>query len=192
VSVAQIGPVHVPQSAPPPDLTPVPAVPQSAPPTRVVSAGFWLRGAAFLIDTMILSVPFAVCALLYPSKLIIFPAETAQSAGALPNFALADFLSQLPRLTAIGFLFVFFVGWAYYAWFESSPWQGTPGKRLLGLYVTDMRGRPVTFWRASARYLGRRVTDYTLLVGYILAGFTEKKQALHDLIASCLVLRRQK
>jgi uncharacterized RDD family membrane protein YckC len=191
VSVAQIGPVHVPQTAPLPDLIRAPAAAPIAAAATRVNAGFWLRAVAFLIDTIILAIPFAVCAVLYPSRLVIFPQGGAPSGAEFPKGNLQDILSQIPHLTAIGFLFVFFVGWAYYGWFESSLWQATPGKRIIGLYVTDLSGRPITFWRASARYLGRRVSDYTFLVGYILAGFTERKQALHDLIASCLVLRRR-
>ena len=77
--------------------------------------------------------------------------------------------------------------WLYYALFESSSWQATPGKSLLGLYVTDLQGRPITFARATIRHFAKIISSLTFLVGYILAGFTEKKQALHDMIASCLV-----
>lgn len=144
-----------------------------------VYAGFWLRAVAFIIDTLILSVPFTIGAMAYPDKLMVFPTETDPFPMSLPHFTLE------------GFLLLFFAMWIYYALFEASSWQGTPGKKLLGLYVTDMNGRPLTLWRASGRYLGRKVSDLTFLVGYILAGFTEKKQALHDLISGCLVLRRR-
>ena len=89
------------------------------------------------------------------------------------------------------FLVAILGGWLYYAYFESSAWQGTPGKRVLNLYVTDMNGNPVTFGRASGRFFARLITRLIPLgIGYILAGITEKKQALHDMIAACLVLRR--
>ena len=61
----------------------------------------------------------------------------------------------------------------------------------LGLTVTDMRGRRVTFGRASGRFFAKMITGLIpLCIGYIMAGFTEKKQALHDMIASCLVLKK--
>jgi uncharacterized RDD family membrane protein YckC len=61
----------------------------------------------------------------------------------------------------------------------------------LGLSVTDMQGRRITFARASARFFAKIVTNLIpLFIGYIMAGFTARKQALHDMIASCLVLRR--
>ena len=58
------------------------------------------------------------------------------------------------------------------------------------LYVADLSGKRVTFVRAAARNLARSISNLTFLVGYLVAGFTEKKQALHDILASCLVLRR--
>jgi uncharacterized RDD family membrane protein YckC len=82
------------------------------------------------------------------------------------------------------------ITWIYYASFESSSWQATPGKRVLRLYVTDLLGRQITFSRATIHNIGRMISEMTFLVGYIPAGFTEKKQALHDIIARCLVLRR--
>ena len=81
-------------------------------------------------------------------------------------------------------------GWLYYAYFESSEWQGTVGKKVMNLVVTDLEGNRLTFGRASGRYFARYITKLIPLgIGFILAGITEKKQALHDMIASCLVLR---
>ncbi len=74
--------------------------------------------------------------------------------------------------------------------FEASAWQATPGKRILRLYVTDLNGQRVTFARAAARNFAKIISSLTFLVGYLVAGFTEKKQALHDILAGCLVLRR--
>ncbi len=74
---------------------------------------------------------------------------------------------------------------------ESSSYQGTLGKMALGLIVTDLQGRRVTFGRASGRFFAKIITGLIpFALGYIMAGFTEKKQALHDMIASCLVLRK--
>jgi uncharacterized RDD family membrane protein YckC len=74
---------------------------------------------------------------------------------------------------------------------ESSSHQGTLGKMALGLIVTDLEGRRINFARASGRYFAKIITGLIPLgIGYMMAGFTEKKQALHDMIASCLVLRK--
>jgi uncharacterized RDD family membrane protein YckC len=83
------------------------------------------------------------------------------------------------------------LGWLYYAGMESSEHQGTLGKMALGLVVTDINGQRLSFGRASGRFFARIITSFVPLgIGFIMAGFTEKKQALHDMIASCLVLRK--
>jgi uncharacterized RDD family membrane protein YckC len=86
---------------------------------------------------------------------------------------------------------VLVLSWLYFAGMESSEHQGTLGKMALGLVVTDMNGLRISFARASGRFFAKIITGLVpLYIGYIMAGFTEKKQALHDMIASCLVLRK--
>jgi uncharacterized RDD family membrane protein YckC len=80
--------------------------------------------------------------------------------------------------------------WLYSSVLESSPWQATIGKVVLRLYVSDREGRRVTLGRAMCRNLAKCLSNLTLGIGYVLCGFTKKKQALHDILASCLVLRR--
>jgi uncharacterized RDD family membrane protein YckC len=81
--------------------------------------------------------------------------------------------------------------WLYHALMESSEWQATLGKKALGLVVTDLAGQRVSFGRSTGRHFGKIITNMVpLLIGYIMAGFTAKKQALHDMLAGCLVLRR--
>ncbi len=81
--------------------------------------------------------------------------------------------------------------WLYFAYLESGEKQGTWGKQMLGLYVTDLAGNRISFGRASGRFFAKIITGLIPLgIGYIMAGITERKQALHDMIASCLVLRR--
>jgi uncharacterized RDD family membrane protein YckC len=73
---------------------------------------------------------------------------------------------------------------------ESSSWQATLGKKVLNLRVTDLYGAPVSFSRATGRHFGKLITGLIPLgVGFMLAGLTERRQALHDMLASCLVLR---
>jgi uncharacterized RDD family membrane protein YckC len=73
---------------------------------------------------------------------------------------------------------------------ESSQYHATLGKMLLGLIVTDDQGRPITFGRATGRFFSKLISRFTLGIGYIMAGFTQRKQALHDLIANTLVVRK--
>lgn len=81
--------------------------------------------------------------------------------------------------------------WIYEAAMESSSKQATIGKMALGLKVTDMEGRRISFARASGRHFAKFISGMILLVGYIMAGFTQRKQALHDMIAGTLVQRTQ-
>ena len=105
----------------------------------------------------------------------------------------ADFFRHLMvGLPVASILFLGFVFnllyWFYFALFESSPRQATPGKMMLGLFVTDMHGRRITFGRAFGRTIGKILSQMFCWLGYILALFTARKQALHDLMASTLVL----
>ena len=73
--------------------------------------------------------------------------------------------------------------WLYYALLESSSWQATVGKKALGLEVTDLEGRRISFGRATGGFFGKIISAMILYIGFIMAGFTEKKQALHDMMA---------
>jgi uncharacterized RDD family membrane protein YckC len=155
----------------------------------VAYAGFWLRFVAFLIDGVISS---------FLSLILLIPLFILTGAGAaLSRIGSGEDISDdVAAFVGVGFvlgLIVITVGvrWLYYALSESSSWQGTLGKKMLNLTVTDLSGQPISFARASGRYFSKFITNLIpLAIGYILAGFTEKKQAIHDMIASCLVLRK--
>jgi uncharacterized RDD family membrane protein YckC len=97
-----------------------------------------------------------------------------------------DLMEKLLPAALVGVV----LGWLYYALLESSPWQGTLGKKALNLAVTDLEGRRISFLRATGRHFAKLLSWFTLAIGFILAGLTAKKQALHDIIADCLVIRR--
>lgn len=82
------------------------------------------------------------------------------------------------------------LGWLYFAGMESSSRQATLGKSVLGIYVTDLNGNRISFLRATGRYFAKILSAIILFIGYIMAAFTERKQALHDMLASTLVLDR--
>ncbi|PCI24877.1 hypothetical protein COB57_03855 [Candidatus Peregrinibacteria bacterium] len=103
--------------------------------------------------------------------------------------------SMAPAGIAIAFAILMFlvqvlVPYIYYAKMESSENQATLGKMALGMKVTDMNGKRISFGRASGRYWGKILSGLTILIGYIMAGFTDKKQALHDMMAGCLVVNK--
>ncbi|PYS54399.1 MAG: hypothetical protein DMG13_08570 [Acidobacteria bacterium] len=95
-------------------------------------------------------------------------------------------------LTAItagaGIVAVVFGPWIYEAWMLSSGWQATVGKRALGMVVTGLDGRRISFARATGRHFAKYISALILFIGFIMAAFTAKKQALHDMIAETLVI----
>lgn len=77
----------------------------------------------------------------------------------------------------------------YGALMEASALQATLGKLAIGLRVTDKRGKRCSMWLAIQRNLFKIASVGTLGVGFAMAGWTKRKQALHDLIARCYVLQ---
>jgi uncharacterized RDD family membrane protein YckC len=140
-------------------------------------AGFWLRFAAWIIDWLINFV-----ASLFIRGIAGFMMGVGMSAGSSPNQAI--FVSGMT--SAVGLI----IGWLYYALMESSSMQGTVGKLALSIKVTDMEGNRVSFGRATGRYFGRIISGLIVCVGFFMAGFTERKQALHDIMANTLVVRK--
>src|SRR5271154_2698378 len=151
-------------------------------------AGFWLRLLAYLIDHVVLGVVFGVVVLLAIAAIGIGYFRSIIQGLRENN---GEFPFELVSMILMAILVAMAFSWIYHAWMESSQYQGTLGKMALGLIVTDMNDRPITFARASGRFFARIISNLIPLeLGYIMAGFTEKKQALHDMIASCLVLRK--
>ena len=154
-----------------------------------VYAGFWLRFVAFVIDAFIVgcAILLLLVPLLFLTGLAANLEALAQSRGQ-PNPAIVGGLIAVIVLFA---LVAVLVRWLYHAYLESGENQATWGKQALGIYVTDLTGNRITFGRASGRFFAKIISGMIpLAIGYIMAGFTDRKQALHDMIASCLVLRR--
>lgn len=92
-----------------------------------------------------------------------------------------------PILAAFGMLVVV-IPWLYFAGFESSRSQATPGKVLMHLIVTDLQGGKPSFARTTLRFFGKFISTLIIFIGFIMIGFTKKRQGLHDKIAGTLVL----
>jgi uncharacterized RDD family membrane protein YckC len=165
-----------------------------APQPGVAYAGFWLRLVAAIIDGLIISIPLAP---VYIFVFIGFFKNTQDLQNLQDPTMVWTILGPKMFLFFILGIVAVIVNWIYHALFESSTWQGTPGKKALGLIVTDLEGRRISFPRASGRFFaGRGATIIPSLGGLyylidcICIGFTDRKQALHDMIANTLVLRR--
>ncbi|MCD6202665.1 MAG: RDD family protein [Bacteroidales bacterium] len=151
-------------------------------------AGFWLRFVAYLIDYFILQFAGFILSLPFIGGIIL-------SAIKLENNPLNEGLTFLGVAGIFGFVLLIvlinlLLGWLYFAFMQSSRAQATLGKMALNLIVTDLEGNRITFGRATARYFSKIISNMTLYIGYVLAGLTEKKQALHDMIAGTLVMKK--
>jgi len=80
------------------------------------------------------------------------------------------------------------VTFLYYGLFESSAAQATPGKQLLGMRVTGLKGERLSTARAWLRQAGKIVTLAMSGLGYLPALFTVKAQTVHDIFAGTLVV----
>jgi uncharacterized RDD family membrane protein YckC len=93
--------------------------------------------------------------------------------------------------TFFAVIFVVVSLWLYFALLESSPRQGTLAKMLLRERVTDLDGNRITFERASVRHFAMYMSLVTpLLIGFLMAFWTKRRQALHDYVSSTLVTKQ--
>jgi uncharacterized RDD family membrane protein YckC len=155
-------------------------------------AGFWLRVVAAIIDGLIIGIPFVVIAVVIFASALPMIRNFGSEPNPNPFLLISLFFPRLLLLAALGLVGT----WLYWSLLESSSWQATLGKKALGLYVTDLTGAPISFGKASGRFFAGRGIAYVpsigglyFLIDCIMAGVTEKKQALHDMIAGCLVQR---
>jgi uncharacterized RDD family membrane protein YckC len=153
-------------------------------PPNVRYAGFWKRFVAAIIDSMILGVVELIVFIPFLGALGLgIVAHHDEEAGLAFIFALisAYLFAAMAALIA---------GWLYYALMESSTKQATLGKMAISIKVTDMAGNRISFGRATGRYFGKYVSALIMYIGFFMAGFTQQKQALHDIMASCLVVNK--
>ena len=152
-------------------------------------AGFWLRFVALIIDSIIIGVA---------QSFIIVPVLGIMGMDMANNLQTGE-MSEAEAIGMIGsmmatmgttILISSIISILYFTFMEASKFQGTVGKIALSLKVTDLSGGKLDFSKALVRNLCKIISQVTMFIGYIMAGFTEKKQALHDMIASTLVVKK--
>jgi uncharacterized RDD family membrane protein YckC len=153
-------------------------------PQAVSSAGyggFWIRFLAFIVDGIIV-------------RLAVFPLAAVFGLVGLHHrpFIIGGRLDEhdIPAIVsaALATFWIFAtINWLYDALLTSSAWQGTVGKKILNLKVTDEAGNRISFARATGRHFAKYYLSTILFVGFIMAAFTDRKRALHDIIAGTLV-----
>ena len=136
--------------------------------------GFWKRVVAYLIDAFIIAFPVTmIFGTVIPQTMMTENIQVTSVAVSMP---------QVIMLVA---------SWVYFAGLESSAWQATVGKKMLGMQVTDTSGKRIDFIKATIRYLSKFLSSFFLMIGFIMVAFTEKKQVLHDFIAGTVVVNQR-
>ena len=138
---------------------------------RLNYAGFWIRFAAYFIDAVIITVVnVALTFVLFGGSMF----EAQETSG----FFVQNLSYSLVSLV---------VGILYFCGMESSRRQATLGKMGVGIKVGNSRGEKISFANALGRYFAKILSAITLMIGFMMAGWDSKKQALHDKIASTYV-----
>jgi uncharacterized RDD family membrane protein YckC len=134
-------------------------------------AGFWWRVLAFVIDNFILMIGGGI-------------------AGAILGIALVGIGADKAAIQPIVSFLAIIWSWLYFALFENSQLRATLGKKACGLLVTNEHGERISFGRATGRYFAKIISGLIIGIGFMMAGWTRRKQALHDLICDTLVVRK--
>ena len=141
-------------------------------------AGFWRRLAAFAIDHLVVIAAFAITVF---GVGVVYVLLSGDMERAVSRYLELSYVAVKP-LSVV-------VIWLYYAILECGRHQATLGKRALSIKVTDLGGQRISFWRSFGRQAGKLLSTAILGLGFVMAAFTLRKQALHDLLARCLVVQ---
>jgi len=108
---------------------------------------------------------------------------------AFTEYTFNDFVYRMDERYSInvGYLVV---GWLYASILESSKKQATWGKQMMKIKVTDLNGEKISYTRAVFRDLGKLLSGIIIFLGFFMMTWTKKKQALHDLMSGCLVIKK--
>lgn len=133
--------------------------------TNTEYGGFWIRVGAVAIDFVVLLIPSLLISALVQ---LVFSEE---------EFEFVEFVYQT------------LLWWVYSSALHSSSWQATIGKKVLGMKVVDYSGERISFGRATGRYFASFLSTLILGIGFMMVGWTKRKQSLHDFMANTLVVR---
>jgi uncharacterized RDD family membrane protein YckC len=138
---------------------------------HIVYAGFWKRVAASVIDNFLLGIVGGII-------------------GGVLGFAigLGAGLEDSPVLDVMINLFSIALGAVYFGWMHSSEHQASLGKMAVGIKVVRTSGERISFARGIGRHFATILSAIILGIGYLMAAFTDRKQALHDMICDTLVV----
>jgi uncharacterized RDD family membrane protein YckC len=153
-------------------------------------AGFWLRFVAYVIDYIII---YVVQSFVFIPVLGLMGISFASRMNNMETMSDAETMGMIGSMVALASataLLTTAIAILYWSLMESSKYQATIGKMALGLKVTDVDGNSLDFVKSLIRNICKIISGMILFIGYIMAGFTEKKQGLHDIIAGTLVVKK--
>jgi uncharacterized RDD family membrane protein YckC len=146
---------------------------------RSYYAGFWGRLAAVLLDFAFLGSFELLFGIVFGGMIMGISAVRSN---------MLDFHTIQSFTSGFGLVLGVFFSWLYFTLFESSSSQATLGKRAFGMMVTDLAGRRISFRQANKRFWGKIISTFFLMFGFFMAGWSEKKQGLHDVMAKTIVI----
>jgi uncharacterized RDD family membrane protein YckC len=158
-----------------------------------VYAGLGRRIVAFIVDIILIllldAVAVAVLGLFRGlQNLYFFAVQQAPIESITTEGTSAALFGSI--IAAYGIVIIV-IPWLYYAGFESSRSQATPGKLLMRIVVTDLEGNKPSFARVTLRHFAKFISILIIFLGFLMIGLTKKRQGLHDKIAGCLVLLQE-
>jgi uncharacterized RDD family membrane protein YckC len=157
--------------------------------STLVYASFISRFVALIIDGIIIGcLQFIVVAPILAALGLGIASQV--DGGELSDEATVGMIGAIIAAVGTGIIMVYAISILYFAIMESSKSQGSVGKMALGIKVTDMDGNRITFGKALLRSIGKLISSMIMYIGYLMAAFTDKKQALHDMIATTLVVKK--
>lgn len=140
--------------------------------------GFWWRVLAYIIDSIVLNIAMSIWGGIVGAGVMLplngFGVDEQAMTGTVVG-------------TTLGFTFL--LNWLYSAVMECSKLQATLGKLAVGMVVTDLNGNRISFLRATGRYFAKILSAVILGIGFLMVGWTQRKQGLHDSIAGTLVYK---
>lgn len=153
-------------------------------------AGFWLRFVAVIIDGIILGAVQFIAVMPVLGLMGIGVVDNMENFDSSDQAEAMSMMASMMAMAGVAQVVFIVIQTLYYSLMESSNYQASIGKMVLGLKVTDINGNKLDFSKALVRNLCKIISSMILLIGYLMAAFTEKKQALHDMIANTLVVKK--
>jgi uncharacterized RDD family membrane protein YckC len=153
-----------------------------------IYASFSRRAAARFIDLCVVLAPGAIFYLV--NRALGFPLKyTSLFNWQWPESATMFMTYDFPGIFVIFIGMKVLLAYPYFALMESSHWQGTVGKRLMEIRVTDLNGARISFGRATGRYFLKAVSSFEFMLGYLIS-FSDQRQTWHDYMVGTLVVKR--